>query len=266
MDYIEITKRKLEEERILLRRMEAQLRNCPPGHLRCVHVHGKPQYYHILPGKQKPVYINRKHAGLIHELKQKRILQESIKRLRENILLEENLVRGTRPYDWPSVSRELPKAYQQAEPPWEDETRMKSDPRFTQSENPFYREYLNQKTTFGLITRTRAEAMYAEQLYSAGFTIYYEKELLLTDGKGQIRRRYPDFTIPLAHGLIYYLEHKGMVLDSKYKKRDEETSELYYINGIYEPKNLLVTKDGPDGTFPAEDIARMIQYVLVPLR
>ena len=108
--------------------------------------------------------------------------------------------------------------------------------------------------------------MYAEQLYSAGFTLYYEKELLLRDENGKYHRRYPDFTIPLAGGLLYYLEHKGMVQNPKYRARDEETMRLYHLNGIYEPKNLLVTKDGPDETFPAEDIARMIQCVLVPLK
>ena len=40
---------------------------------------------------------------------------------------------------------------------------------------------------------------------------------------------------------------------------------LYHLNGIYEPKNLLVTMDGPDETFPADDVARIIQCVLLPL-
>ena len=264
MDYMEITRCKIEEERKILQRMEARLNQCPPGYLKCVHVHGKPQYYHVLPGQPRPIYINRKHASLVHELKYKRILKESVKRLRVNLLLEEKMIRGLKPWDYPTVNQQLPQTYQMAEPDWESGA-VKNGLRFTQSENPAFRQYLNQTTTFGLITRTRAEAMYAEQLYSAGFTIYYEKKLLLRDEKGNYHRRYPDFTVPLAHGMVYYLEHKGMFQDPKYRARDEETMRLYHLNGIYEPKNLLVTMDGPDETFPAEDIARMIQCVLMPL-
>ncbi|MBR4861896.1 MAG: hypothetical protein IKU09_06820 [Firmicutes bacterium] len=265
MDYMEITKRKIKNDKAMLRQMESRLGKCPPGYLKCVHVHGRPQYYHILPGNAKPIYINRKHIGLVHELKYKRTLQESVRRLRQNILLEEKMLRGMMPWDYETVSRQLPKTYQVEKIPWGN-VHLQNGPRFTQSENPFYREYLTQQTTFGLITRTRGEAMYAEQLYSAGFTLYYEKELLLRDENGKYHRRYPDFTIPLAGGLLYYLEHKGMVQNPKYRARDEETMRLYHLNGIYEPKNLLVTKDGPDETFPAEDIARIIQCVLVPLK
>ena len=266
MDYMELTRRKVAEEKQFLQQLERRLDMCPPGYLKCVYVHEKPQYYHILPGHQKPVYINRKHVGLVHELKYKRILQESVKRLRQNILLEEKMLRGLQLWDYETVSRQMPRTYREAEVPWESEYLKQGGPRFTQSENPFYREYLTQHTTFGLITRTRAEAMYAEQLYSEGFTIYYEKELLLWDEKGRLHRRYPDFTIPLAGGFLYYLEHKGMVQNPRYRARDEETMRLYHLNGIYEPKNLLVTKDGPDETFPADDVARMIQCVLVPLK
>lgn len=266
MDYMEITRRKIKEEKELLQRLEKRLKKCPLGHLKCAHVHGSPQFYHILPGQPKPIYINQKHVGLVQELKYKRILQESVKRLRQNILLEEKMLRGLLPYDYPTVSRQLPKTYRDADVVWMSDYRMTDGPGFTQSQNPFYREYLNQPTTFGLITRTRAEAMYAEQLYSAGFTIYYEKELVLRDENGKYHRRYPDFTIPLAGGLTYYLEHKGMVQNPKYRARDEETMRLYHLNGIYEPKNLIVTKDGPDEVFPADDVARLIQCVLVPLK
>ena len=265
MDYIEITRRKIAEEKKILRQMEARLKKCPPGYLKCGRAHGRMQYYHILPGHPNPVYINQRHAGLIHELKYKRILQESVKRLRQNILLGEKMLEGLMPWDYDTVSRQLPKTYQNAEVKGEWGTQKKG-PRFTQSQNPFYREYLNQPTSFGLITRTRGEAMYAEMLYSAGLTIYYEKELVLTDENGRTRRRYPDFTVPLADGQIYYLEHKGMVQDEKYRKRDEETMRLYHLNGIFEPKNLIVTKDGPDETFPAEDVMRLIQCILVPLK
>lgn len=290
MDYVETTRRKIKDEKELLKRLEKRLRTCPPGRLKCVKVHGKNQYYHIISG-QKEKYINKEHAWLVNELKYKRILQESVKRLRQNILLEEKMVRGILPYDYPTVSSQLPATYREADVAWHSDycgrgtlmretqmcemqvqkaqrqsVKMQGNVRFTQSENPYRRENLTQPTTFGLVTRSRGESMYAEQLYGEGFTFYYERELVLQDENGIYHQRYPDFTIPLADGHIYYLEHKGMMQNEAYRARDEETMRLYHLNGIFEPKNLIVTKDGPDGVFPADDIARMIQCVLVPLK
>ena len=42
--------------------------------------------------------------------------------------------------------------------------------------------------------------------------------------------------------------------------------QLYHRNGIYEPKNLIVTKDGPDGSFDVEAVKRLVYGVLLPLR
>lgn len=274
MDYVETTRRRIKDEKNLLKRLEKRLDTCPPGRLKCVKVHWKNQYYHIISG-QKAMYINKQHAWLVNELKYKRILQESVKRLRQNILLEEKMVRGILPYDYPTVSSQLPAVYRDADVAWDSDYRGRSGMaqgsiaqagvRFTQSENPYHRENLTQPTTFGLVTRSRGESMYAEQLYGEGFTFYYERELVLRDENGIYQHRYPDFTIPLADGRFSYLEHKGMIQNEAYRARDEETMRLYHLNGIFEPKNLIVTKDGPDGVFPADDIARMIQCVLVPL-
>ena len=108
MDYMEITKRKIKNDKAILRQMESRLGKCPPGYLKCVHVHSRPQYYHILPGNAKPIYINRKHIGLVHELKYKRTLQESVRRLRQNILLEEKMLRGMMPWDYETVGEYTP--------------------------------------------------------------------------------------------------------------------------------------------------------------
>ena len=152
MDYMEITRMKIIGEKEILHRLEARLKKCPPGHLKCGKAHGRTQFYHIIPGQPKPVYINQKHTGLVQELKYKRILQESVKRLQKNILLEEKILQEFQPWDYSTVSSQLPKTYQGADIPWEREYLKTAGQRFTQSENPYYREYLTQPTTFGLMS------------------------------------------------------------------------------------------------------------------
>jgi hypothetical protein len=39
---------------------------------------------------------------------------------------------------------------------------------------------------------------------------------------------------------------------------------LYFMNGIYQPVNLIVTCDGPDGGTDMEAIARIVKGVILP--
>ncbi|MBR4861378.1 MAG: hypothetical protein IKU09_04180, partial [Firmicutes bacterium] len=164
-----------------------------------------------------------------------------------------------------SIEKNIPKAYQGAERPVKDNALwggIQNGPGFTQSENPFHREYLIHQTSFGLITRSKSEAMTAELIHAAGFFIYYEKKLILYDENDERKVRYPDITLPIADE-TWYWEVKGRFQEERYRMRDTETERLYHLNGIYEPKNLIVTKDGPDGSFHAEGVIRIIEGILL---
>lgn len=63
-----------------------------------------------------------------------------------------------------------------------------------------------------------------------------------------------------------YWEHKGMYGDEKYFEHDQRKMQLYYRSGIYEPKNLIVTMDGPDGSIDIERIKMIVYGLLLPLR
>lgn len=270
----EIIERQMEYERFLLHQFRERLKECPPGYLQRRSIKEKragkslyDQYYHKLPGEPHPHYLNRQMAPLVNELKYKRILEESIRRLEQNVKAREKYLKEYKAFDYQSVSKLLPKAYQNVEIPYEDEDLWrKNSLRFTQSENPYRRELLIHATTFGLMTRTKAEASVAEFLYACGFSFHYEKKLYLLDQDGTTKVRYPDFTIPIAPEFSFFIEYKGMYQNKKYRKRDEETMRLYHLNGICPPKNLIVFMEGPDGSFQADSIMGVIQGVLVPLR
>ena len=264
MGLIEKNETVLRYEKQLLQQFRKRLAQCPPGYLQMRTCNGKRQYYHKLPDQKKPVYLDRNHNWLVNELKYKRVLEEAVKRLEGNIAAKESALRKILPYDYTSIEKILPGAYKEAERPVEDDAlwgARQNGPGFTQSENPFKREYLIHQTSFGLITRSKSEAMTAELLYAAGFFIHYEKRLLLFDENGETRVRYPDFTLPTAED-TWYWEVKGMFQNERYRNRDTETERLYHLNGIYEPKNLIVTKDGPDGSFSTEGVIRIIEGVL----
>ena len=271
MELIEINETVLRYERQLLQQFRRRLAQCPPGYLQMRTVNGKKQYSHKLPDQKKPVYLDRNHNRLVNELKYKRVLQEAVKRLEENIAAKEFALRKILPYDYASIEEILPGAYRGAERPLEGgqlwgnmqkQEECRCGAGFTQSENPFKREYLIHQTSFGLITRSKSEAMTAELLHAAGFFIHYEKKLILYDENGDVKVRYPDFTLPLTTN--WYWEVKGRFQEEQYRQRDTETERLYHLNGIYEPKNLIVTKDGPDGSFNTEGVIRIIEGILKP--
>ena len=279
MDFKEITEKQMEAERFLLQSFRERFEKCPPGYLACKPDRtGRLQYYHKLPGDPKPHYLNRKMTPLIHELQYKRILRESIRRLEQNLKARGKYLNAYVPFDYASICRNLPKAYRHADTPYENtdlwtilqetfQQTLQADgtPRFTQSENPYRRDQLIHTTTFGLLTRTKAEASVAELLYGSGLSFHYEKKLNLQDEDGTPKTRYPDFTIPIAPWLDYYMEYDGMYQDETYRKRHEETLRLYHLNGIYPPKNLILFMEGPDGAFHADSILQMIEGILVPL-
>ncbi|MDD6815196.1 MAG: hypothetical protein PUE84_01950 [Firmicutes bacterium] len=80
----------------MLRQFRDRLEKCPPGYLQHRNSSGKKagkavydQYHHKLPGMTAPQYLNRQMAPLVNELKYKRVLEESIRRLEQNVKARE---------------------------------------------------------------------------------------------------------------------------------------------------------------------------------
>ena len=101
--------------------------------------------------------------------------------------------------------------------------------------------------------------MIAELLYFyTDLEFYYEKKLTLTDPDGRPIPVYPDFTILLGLEGYLFWEHKGMMLNEDYLRADQRKMRVYFENGIFPPKNLIVTCDGPDGSTDMQSILKLI--------
>ena len=104
-----------------------------------------------------------------------------------NIRAMERLLKEYESLDFDKIERSLPQSYrglEQVRPnfaPGEKTYFGAKGQHFTQSENPFMREKLVNSTYFGLKTRSKSEAIIAESLYRAGFSVYYEKKKNMRD-------------------------------------------------------------------------------------
>lgn len=135
----------------------------------------------------------------------------------------------------------------------------------TPSDNTFDRKHLTQQTKFGLNVRSRIEVLIAEALFDAGVIFRYEEELKLYDEKGRQQIRYPDFTIHCSNGQKIYWEHAGMYENADYAAHHDEKIRLYHLNDIFEPTNLIVTKESKDHVIDMEGVWRVINGLILPI-
>ncbi|WP_169974309.1 MULTISPECIES: ATP-dependent RecD-like DNA helicase [unclassified Campylobacter] len=118
----------------------------------------------------------------------------------------------------------------------------------------YFAENLIHKTSRGEMVRSKSEVIVANILNKIKVDYLYE-EPLNVNGKIYV----PDFTLNYE-GKTAYLEHLGMLSDLSYRKRWEEKKVNYESEGISEIKgNLIITKDGLDGSIDAELIENKIR-------
>lgn len=267
MDFMESVKRELEYQKHLYRSFNKLRKNMDKGRLSCT----------VRPGGQKRYYITdesgRKYVHMkcpaevqrLHRVQMKEIGEIVAKRLEENIRLLTDLIKGYDGSDIYEIMAALPerlKIGDLADGIWKHAGGQQIT---VQSEKPTRREELKHTTSFGLRTRSKNEALLAEILHAAGIEFYYERKLVLIDEFGREIAIYPDFTIITASGEAIYWEHKGMMADTEYCEMDKERMRLYFLNGIFQPYNLIVTTDGPKGVFCGVEIGAMVEKILMPL-
>lgn len=131
-------------------------------------------------------------------------------------------------------------------------------PSLVKHNNQFFEENLIHKTLRGELVRSKSEVIIANELYNRGIKYEYEQDLELKNGE----RRSPDFTIEVKEKrMTYYWEHLGMMSDPSYRQRWENKKKLYAENGIVEGYNLLISKDGLDGSFDSSQITELIDVI-----
>ncbi|MCA1011752.1 AAA family ATPase [Halobacillus halophilus] len=117
----------------------------------------------------------------------------------------------------------------------------------------FFENNLIHKTVGGELVRSKSEVIVANILNQLGIEYTYE-EPLRVKGKTYM----PDFTIR-HQGRIAYIEHLGMLNIASYKRDWDEKRNNYEKVGISEKEgNLIITKDGLDGSLDALEIENKI--------
>lgn len=269
MNYIHLTKQDIAVEESLLAAYHKLLEEMPPGRLTTKKNKGNIYYYCTDEVTGKQTYIPYKNRQLIYDLKQKRLLQETVKIMEQNLKYQKKLLLHYRDYDTNQVQTTLPKVYSDASlAPYEARYSYADRQAWAQGsyrKNPYHPENLIHKTSFGLVVRSKSEALIAELLHAAGIPFRYDCELNIRGRDGRFHRYYPDFTILTPQGNVIYWEHLGRLDDDDYAQGNFTRILDFYDNHIVAPDNLILTMDGPTGTIDVAAIKRIIDGQLLPL-
>ena len=225
---------------------------------------GGMEFYIKRKGSSQRKYIDRESQEMIPMLLRDRFASESLKVLEKNDKALAAFLADYQEFDPEIVMSGLPKTYQYAREFCEKNGLIlpsaQRKNRFRESEKTSSPLELKHSTTFGLRVRSKGEAMIAEALYHyTDLEFCYEKRLVLIDENGQEVDAYPDFTIFQRPQEVVFWEQKGMMNDPEYVRNDQRKMELYFRNGIYVPKNLIVTCDGPDGSTDLQSVLKLIR-------
>ena len=225
---------------------------------------GGMEFYTKRKGSGQRKYIDRESQEIIPMLLRDRFATESLKILERNDKALAAFLAAYQEFDPENVMSGLPKTYQYAREFCEKNGLIlpsaQGKNRFRESEKTSSPLELKHSTTFGLRVRSKGEAMIAEALYHyTDLEFCYEKRLVLIDENGQEVDAYPDFTIFQRPQEVVFWEQKGMMNDLEYVRNDQRKMELYFRNGIYVPKNLIVTCDGPDGSTDLQSVLKLIR-------
>ena len=247
MKYYNLTKADKELQEKLIRKYSHRIISLPKGRLTYKRKYGR-KYYYLNNDK----YLGAKDSNLIRDLKTRAYLEKAIKIMTTNVKSQEKLLSKYKPYDFASINDSLSPAYQS------DYKIAAKDPtnEFSFGSAPIHR------TSFGLYTRSRAEAFIAEMLHTEGIKFTYEEPLDLITRDGNFITLHPDFTIHLSPYEKKYWEHAGLFNEEEYRNNFFSKLDSYFYNDITIPTNLIITIDSKDGAFDGLGIQNIIKSLL----
>jgi len=269
MNYLEITKREIEVQTILLEQYKELYENLPEGRLTTKKVNGNLFYYHVDRKTQKATYLSlKKNRQLIMRLKQKRWLEESIKIMEGNLRIQQKVLKQYKDYRCQSVQKRLSASYQDATiDQLEKKYLFDVNVWITEAyrKNPYHEKNLRYETTFGLWVRSKSELIIAELLHKYNIPFRYDARVRIQDSDHRWKTYYVDFVIMTPNEEEILWEHFGLMSSEEYRKGAFEKITDYFSDGYYVPNNFIITMDGPDGEFDNAAIQRLIEGQLVPL-
>lgn len=227
-------------------------------------------HYRRRNSSSKLKYISRSEQDLLRRIAVHRYRSEKAKLLRANINTLTSVLHRLSDYDDETIIKRMPKAYSTAINVLRNSAALEE---IVQSENPKYRDALIIKASDGLYVRTKGELSLYETLKSYDLKVRYEKrlilkeKLLLPNGKITVKdvEAFPDFTIGIPDGSEIYWELNGLYDNPGYRHKQFRKFNLYYDNGIYIPKNLIVTMESADKPLDLMTIRRIIEAQILPL-
>ena len=184
-------------------------------------------------------------------------------------MILEKVLNNLEDYDDDSIMKKMPKAHALAV----NRLREAASEEVKQSENPKHRDGLMIRASNGILVRTKGELNILEALADLELNVRYEKALALKEKElqpdGSVIEKtvtvYPDFTIILPDDSEIYIELAGLYDKAYYRKQFKEKLDLYYDNGIYMPKNLIVIMESATKPLDMTAIRRIIESQILPL-
>ncbi|MBN1185694.1 MAG: AAA family ATPase [Bacteroidales bacterium] len=142
-------------------------------------------------------------------------------------------------------------------------TDLFSEPQLKLIKKKYYDTRYIQVSEKGEFMISKSEVIIADKLYNNNINYTYEAPI--ADGKGITI--HPDFTIEdFDTGITYYWEHLGMLTKDDYRNKWKRKQEWYERNGILEyskntnaNKQLIITRDKPDGGIDSTEIKGIIE-------
>jgi hypothetical protein len=140
-------------------------------------------------------------------------------------------------------------------------------PDIKQVSKKYYDSKYVQISAKGEFMISKSEVIIADHLYYKKVDYAYENPI--TDATGVTI--HPDFTIEDAEtGIVYYWEHLGMITNDDYRSKWNRKLEWYARNNVVpytdattdNDKQLVITKDKPDGGIDSNEILKIIKEVI----
>ena len=256
MDLRELVKADLEYQEKMKRKYEKEVKALPKGSLYAREKRGVKEFYYVEKKTRKRTYISKRNLDRLDKVKKSKQYSVCLKRIEENIKVEQLFLRKYQSINMYEINEELPAVYRLVEDLVSKPNCMKKQQNLIRFDGT-----VMHTTISGLNVRSKSEVLIADRLTAEGIEFEYEKELILLDSDGKFKKVLPDFSFPSAKGEEFYWEHFGLLKDPHYRRKAFDKLMLYAQNGILPGVNLFITADSLDGGIDVSSIYNTIKLL-----
>lgn len=266
MGYLEMTKEDMVTQNTLLYIYKSALAHLPKGRLHCKKKYNGIQYYLWDEEHKRQHYIRKSNHDLVFDLKYRRMLEEAVKTIEKNLKFQEKIIDNYQRYDPKALMGRLGDVYQDMpELLYHPEFQNLNKDNLQNYQMEYKKSEIIQKSSFGMVFRSKSEAVIGELIHVTKIPFLYEAKLILRDEHKKTQIYYPDFTFfPPGRGTIYW-DHLGRMDLESYRQKNFKKIADYHYNDILIPDNLILTMESKVGALDIAGINRIITGQLMPL-